>query len=93
MTMPHLMNCPHLADGWCLSCVKNEIERLTVLPHDDPRSFNIVERLQRIIDASEERELDGTEVRAMRDAIYEIKRLRNIILDVISDLDQKMGLQ
>lgn len=22
MTMPHLMNCPHSEDGWCLDCVK-----------------------------------------------------------------------
>lgn len=22
MTMPHLMNCPHSSDGWCLDCVK-----------------------------------------------------------------------
>ncbi len=22
MTMPHLMNCPHSEEGWCLSCVK-----------------------------------------------------------------------
>ena len=22
MTMPHLMNCPHLADAWCLECVR-----------------------------------------------------------------------
>jgi hypothetical protein len=21
MTVPHLMNCPHSADGWCLDCV------------------------------------------------------------------------
>ena len=21
MTMPHLMNCAHMADGWCLDCV------------------------------------------------------------------------
>ena len=31
MTMPHLMNCPHMADGWCLDCVveqRAEIERL-----------------------------------------------------------------
>lgn len=30
MTMPHLMNCPHLGDGWCLDCVgaqHNELER------------------------------------------------------------------
>lgn len=24
MTMPHLMNCPHMDDGWCLDCVKEE---------------------------------------------------------------------
>lgn len=22
MTMPHLMNCSHSEDGWCLACVK-----------------------------------------------------------------------
>ena len=26
MTMPHLENCPHLCDGWCLACVKAEHE-------------------------------------------------------------------
>jgi len=31
MTMPHLMNCEHTPNGWCLSCVGKqhaEIERL-----------------------------------------------------------------
>ena len=31
MTMPHLMNCDHSVDGWCLDCVKelhDEKERL-----------------------------------------------------------------
>lgn len=31
MTMPHLMNCQHIPDGWCLRCVGEmyaEIERL-----------------------------------------------------------------
>lgn len=23
MTMPHLMNCPHQGEGWCLQCVNN----------------------------------------------------------------------
>ncbi len=23
MTMPHLENCRHLSDGWCLACVKS----------------------------------------------------------------------
>jgi hypothetical protein len=22
MTIPHLMNCPHSPDGWCLSCAR-----------------------------------------------------------------------
>ena len=29
--MPHLMNCPHSSDGWCLACVaekQEEIEKL-----------------------------------------------------------------
>lgn len=24
MTMPHLMNCDHSSDAWCLECVKKE---------------------------------------------------------------------
>lgn len=34
MTMPHLMNCPHSADAWCLECVKklnDECEQLREL--------------------------------------------------------------
>lgn len=26
MTMPHLMNCSHSGDGWCLACVKNLVD-------------------------------------------------------------------
>ena len=59
----------------------------------DLRSINIVERLQMIIDTADERELDETEVRAMRDAIDEIQRLRNVILDELSARDQELGLQ
>jgi hypothetical protein len=25
--MPHLMNCPHAEEGWCLNCVKELHER------------------------------------------------------------------
>ena len=59
----------------------------------DLRSINIVERLQMIIDTADERELDETEVRDMRDAIDEIQRLRNVILDELSARDQELGLQ
>jgi hypothetical protein len=34
MTMPHLMNCQHMEDGWCLDCVKElqkDQERLDYL--------------------------------------------------------------
>lgn len=30
MTMPHLMNCPHSCDSWCLDCVKELYDDFTV---------------------------------------------------------------
>lgn len=33
MTMPHLMNCSHQGEGWCLDCVKQlqqEVEKIQV---------------------------------------------------------------
>lgn len=30
MTMPHLMNCRHSEDGWCLACVKEQYEELRI---------------------------------------------------------------
>lgn len=38
MTMPHLMNCPHSDEGWCLDCVKklhDEKESKKVEKSDD----------------------------------------------------------
>jgi len=29
MTMPHLMNCGHSEEGWCLDCVKDMGDKLT----------------------------------------------------------------
>ena len=29
MTMPHLMNCDHQGDGWCLDCVKAQWQEMT----------------------------------------------------------------
>lgn len=31
MTVPHLMNCPHSDDGWCLDCVVRLSEENRVL--------------------------------------------------------------
>lgn len=31
MTMPHLMNCDHSADGWCLDCVKKLWEEKSLI--------------------------------------------------------------
>lgn len=31
MTMPHLMNCAHMPDGWCLDCVAAQHERMEQL--------------------------------------------------------------
>jgi hypothetical protein len=42
MTMPHLMNCSHSPDGWCLDCVGKEHamqdRALDYLAHDHIRS-------------------------------------------------------
>jgi len=31
MTMPHLMNCPHRGDGWCLTCVAQMHDELDAM--------------------------------------------------------------
>lgn len=28
MTMPHLMNCGHSYEGWCLDCVKEQYDEM-----------------------------------------------------------------
>lgn len=40
MTMPHLMNCPHSDEGWCLACVKEMGDRLIV-------AFKDIDQLKR----------------------------------------------
>lgn len=45
MTMPHLMNCEHIVDGWCLSCVKslwNDHHELRVAMCLDDSDWHIV---------------------------------------------------
>jgi len=32
MTMPHLMNCPHSDEGWCLACVGRLQEIIDRMP-------------------------------------------------------------
>lgn len=32
MTMPHLMNCPHSHEGWCINCVKELWEEYNQYP-------------------------------------------------------------
>jgi hypothetical protein len=64
MTMPHLSNCPHDGNGWCLDCVKkmhNELEhanhRIDVLLADREQlkrliSYNetVIENIRKLID-------------------------------------------
>jgi hypothetical protein len=47
MTMPHLMNCQHRDDSWCLDCVKAEWERTNA---EIERLNAIVERLPKTAD-------------------------------------------
>ena len=37
MTMPRLMNCPHMNDGWCLDCVAKQWEELQAMRKDAER--------------------------------------------------------
>ena len=41
MTMPHLMNCPHSEDGWCLSCVKELWEEGTTVELNRQLSISV----------------------------------------------------
>ena len=48
MTMPHLMNCEHNEDGWCLDCVavlQRDQERLDFLATCN-EGWPVVEKLQ-----------------------------------------------
>jgi hypothetical protein len=47
MTMPHLMNCPHSDDGWCIDCVSK-------LWRDRSDKSEEVEHLKEIVEALKE---------------------------------------
>ena len=40
--MPHLMNCPHSGDGWCLNCVKKMHGKIT----NDNRSDHVIIKVE-----------------------------------------------
>ena len=49
MTMPHLMNCDHSPDGWCLACVKKlESEREAALIEAGKYEYTLQAIAQRI---------------------------------------------
>lgn len=70
MTMPHLMNCPHSSDGWCLECVKEM--------HDEFESCSITALLDAVgefeetAEAGPGRELEDVSVRLWRDGSGEV---------------------
>jgi hypothetical protein len=55
MTMPHLMNCSHQDQGWCLGCVKEEWERtqrLTdVLQESQLMLGNAIQQRDRLVES------------------------------------------
>lgn len=60
MTMPHLENCPHQEEGWCLSCVMTLHERAEKAERDAESEHNDAERLAaKLIDV-------GAELEALR---------------------------
>lgn len=42
MTMPHLMNCQHSTDGWCLECVKELQEERDDLEDELGKAMSVV---------------------------------------------------
>lgn len=64
MTMPHLMNCGHSDDGWCLDCVKAQWEELDALRAEHDVTLAEIDDLKAHI-ADLERERD--EARAILD--------------------------
>lgn len=50
--MPHLMNCDHSHDGWCLACVKKlyyEKEAAESNPPPEPRYQHTAEELRYVV--------------------------------------------
>lgn len=45
MTMPHLMNCEHAGEGWCLQCVKAQQEEINSLRTQLAEAFKANEQL------------------------------------------------
>ncbi len=49
MTIPHLMNCQHQGEGWCLACVKElweEKERLLRILNSQGEELDMRERAE-----------------------------------------------
>jgi len=56
MTMPHLMNCDHSAEGWCLACVKSlEEERYNAVIEAGKYEYALQAIAQRIEPVSHDR--------------------------------------
>jgi len=54
MTMPHLINCPHSDDSWCLTCVK-ELYEETERMNDEIRKKNeLIIKLSKYLNNCEE---------------------------------------
>lgn len=62
MTMPHLMNCPHMGDAHCLDCVKRDWEAKDAE----------IERLKRFVDGQDLRS-DFKTATEMREEIERLK--------------------
>jgi len=75
MTMPHLENCPHDSDGWCLDCVKelydaNEKLRFgggMIADISSDQSKTIKWALKRCEDLTNERDRIRTQRNALRE--------------------------
>lgn len=82
--MPHLMNCDHSADGWCLACVKTlEDERHNAVIEAGKYEYALQATVQRLEAVAHDRHVKAigllevpsrvgmltSEVRQLRDAL------------------------
>lgn len=77
MTMPHLMNCLHRDDSWCLDCVKAEWERTQAEIEQLTHERNEIER--KAIEQSEHVQHDWAAPAVVTGMKAEIARLQAIV--------------
>ncbi len=74
MTMPHLMNCQHSCEGWCIPCVKEMHEEAERLQQWKAKAIDVIAQWESIWEALGQPGQIGSSKAA--EAKKEVERLR-----------------